>query len=145
MKVVACSTTAADMTFMTAGGVATLYPEFTLYGKNVCSEDTQQFHGRGIELEHQRVTLLLWKVIRPFLEAHVVALVPHSGVHSQTMALMGFSTKTRAVMLSECSRIVISSGEYMKYALIHTANGTTTIKIGSFGPLRPWCLPMKLT
>jgi hypothetical protein len=46
MRVVACSTTAADMTFMTAGGVATLYPKFTLYGKNVCSEDTQQFHGR---------------------------------------------------------------------------------------------------
>jgi hypothetical protein len=45
MRVVACSTTIADMTFMTAGGVATLYPEFTLYGKNVCSEDTQQFHG----------------------------------------------------------------------------------------------------
>jgi hypothetical protein len=45
MRVVACSTT-ADMTFMTAGGVATLYPEFTLYRKNVCSEDTQQFRGR---------------------------------------------------------------------------------------------------
>jgi hypothetical protein len=46
MRVVACSTMTADKTFMTAGGVATLYPEFTLYGKNVCSEDTQQFHGR---------------------------------------------------------------------------------------------------
>jgi hypothetical protein len=46
MRVVACSTTIADKTFMAAGGVATLYPEFTLYGKNVCSEDTQQFHGR---------------------------------------------------------------------------------------------------
>ncbi|KAJ8595653.1 hypothetical protein M405DRAFT_321257 [Rhizopogon salebrosus TDB-379] len=40
MKVVACSTTTADKTFMTAGGVATLYPEFTLYGKNVCTENT---------------------------------------------------------------------------------------------------------
>ena len=26
---------------------------------------------------------MLWKVIRPFLEAHPVTLVPHSGVHSQ--------------------------------------------------------------
>jgi len=62
-------------------------------------------------------------VIRPFLEAHVVALFPRSGVHSQTMALMGFSTGTRAAMLSECSRIVMSSGEYMKYAL-------TTLRTG---------------
>jgi hypothetical protein len=46
MRVVACGTATADMTFMTAGGVATLYPEFTLCGKNVCCEDTQQFHGR---------------------------------------------------------------------------------------------------
>jgi len=40
MRVVACSNTTADMTFMTAGGVATLYPEFTLYGKNIHSEHT---------------------------------------------------------------------------------------------------------
>jgi hypothetical protein len=46
MRVVACSNTTADMTFMTAGGIATLYPEFTLYGKNVRSGHTQQFHGR---------------------------------------------------------------------------------------------------
>jgi hypothetical protein len=145
MKVVACSTTTADKTFMTAGGVATLYPEFTLYGKNVCTENTQQFHGRENRIGHQRVTHLLWKVICPFLEAHVVALVPRSGVHSQTMALMGFSTGTRAGMSSGSSRIVMSSGEYMKDALMRTANGTTTRKIGSFGPLRVWCLPMKLT
>jgi hypothetical protein len=35
MRVVACSTTTADMTFMTAGGVATLYPEFTLRQKRM--------------------------------------------------------------------------------------------------------------
>jgi hypothetical protein len=46
MRVVACSTTTADKTFMMAGGVATLYPKFTPYSKNMCSEDTQQFHGR---------------------------------------------------------------------------------------------------
>jgi hypothetical protein len=46
MRVVVCSTSTADMTFMTAGGVATLYPEFTLYGKNVCTEDAQWMHGR---------------------------------------------------------------------------------------------------
>jgi hypothetical protein len=43
MRVVACGAATADMTFMTAGGVATLYPEFTLYGKNVCCEDTNLF------------------------------------------------------------------------------------------------------
>jgi hypothetical protein len=59
------------------------------------------------------------------------------------MALMGFSTGTRAGMSSGSSRIVMSSGEYMKDALI--PNRTTTKKIGSFGPLRAWCLPMKLT
>jgi len=36
IRVIACgNSTTADMTFMTVGGVATLYPEFTLYGRNV--------------------------------------------------------------------------------------------------------------
>jgi hypothetical protein len=34
MRVIACSDATADMTFMTAGGVATLYPEFTLRDKH---------------------------------------------------------------------------------------------------------------
>ncbi|KAJ8583597.1 hypothetical protein M405DRAFT_502566 [Rhizopogon salebrosus TDB-379] len=46
--------------------------------------------GEIVELEHQRVTLLVRRLIRPFLEAHVVALVPRPGVQSQTMDLMGF-------------------------------------------------------
>jgi hypothetical protein len=45
MRVMACSNATADMTFMTAGGVATLYLEFTLYGKNIHSEHAQQIHG----------------------------------------------------------------------------------------------------
>jgi hypothetical protein len=40
-----CSNATADMTFMTTGGVATLYPEFILYGKNIHNEHTQQIHG----------------------------------------------------------------------------------------------------
>jgi hypothetical protein len=55
------------------------------------------------------VTLLLWTVIRPFLEAHAVALVPRSDVQSQTVALMGFSAGTRAMMSGESSEIVMSS------------------------------------
>jgi hypothetical protein len=47
MRVIACSNATADMTFMTAGGAATLYPEFTLYGKNIHSEYTQQIHHGG--------------------------------------------------------------------------------------------------
>ncbi|KAJ8584365.1 hypothetical protein M405DRAFT_845216 [Rhizopogon salebrosus TDB-379] len=35
MGVITGSNTTADMTFMTMGGVATFYPEFTLYGRNV--------------------------------------------------------------------------------------------------------------
>jgi len=35
MGVIARGNTTADMTFMTVGGVATLYPEFTLHGRNV--------------------------------------------------------------------------------------------------------------
>jgi hypothetical protein len=38
MRVIACSDATADMTFMTAGGVATWYPEFTLCGINMRSE-----------------------------------------------------------------------------------------------------------
>jgi hypothetical protein len=45
VAVMACSNATADMTFMTAGGVATLCLEFTLYGKNIHSEHTQQIHG----------------------------------------------------------------------------------------------------
>jgi hypothetical protein len=41
IRVIACSDATADMTFMTAGGVATLYPEFTLYGKK---KHTQRAH-----------------------------------------------------------------------------------------------------
>jgi hypothetical protein len=48
------------------------------------------------------------------------------------MALMRFSTGTRAGMSSGSSRIVMSSGKYMKDTLIHTANGTTTKTIGPF-------------
>jgi hypothetical protein len=47
MRVIACSNATADMTFMTAGGVATLYPEFTLCGINMHSEYTKQGHGGG--------------------------------------------------------------------------------------------------
>jgi hypothetical protein len=82
MRVVACSTMTADKTFVTAGGVATLYPEFTLYGKNVCSEDTQQFHGRENRIGTSKNDALALESDTSFLGAHVVALVPHSGVHS---------------------------------------------------------------
>jgi hypothetical protein len=47
MRVIACSDATADMTFMTAGGVATLYPEFTPCGINMRSENKKQ--GRGGE------------------------------------------------------------------------------------------------
>ena len=33
MRTVVCGNTSADMTFMTGGGLATLYPDFTLNGK----------------------------------------------------------------------------------------------------------------
>ncbi|KAJ8593984.1 hypothetical protein M405DRAFT_548669 [Rhizopogon salebrosus TDB-379] len=46
MRVIACSNATADMTFVTAGGAATLYPEFTLYGKNIHSEHTADPRGR---------------------------------------------------------------------------------------------------
>jgi hypothetical protein len=45
MRVITCSNATADITFMTAGGVATLYPEFTLCGINMHSEYTKQGHG----------------------------------------------------------------------------------------------------
>jgi hypothetical protein len=61
-------------------------------------ETHSRFTGEIVELEYQRVMLLVWKLICPFLEAHVVALVPRSGVQSQTMGLMGFSAGTRTTM-----------------------------------------------
>jgi hypothetical protein len=111
MRVIACSDATADMTFMTAGGVATLYPEFTLCGINMRSENKKQGRGGKDELEAQRVTFLIWKLIRPFLEARVGALVPRSGDQSQTMALMGFSAGTHATMSNECSGYVMLSSE----------------------------------
>jgi hypothetical protein len=45
IRVLACSDATADMTFMTAGGVATLYPEFILYGKNIHCEHTADPRG----------------------------------------------------------------------------------------------------
>jgi hypothetical protein len=41
MRVIACSEATADMTFMTAGRVVTLYPELTLHGRNVRNENKQ--------------------------------------------------------------------------------------------------------
>jgi hypothetical protein len=38
LRTIVCGNTSADMTFMTGGGLATLYPEFTLRGKNICAE-----------------------------------------------------------------------------------------------------------
>jgi hypothetical protein len=41
----ACSNAIANMTFITAGWAATLYPEFTLCGKNIHRGHTQQIRG----------------------------------------------------------------------------------------------------
>jgi hypothetical protein len=54
---------------------------------------------------------LVWRLIRPFLEARVGALVPRSGDQSQTMVLMGFSAGTHTTMSNECSRNVMLSSE----------------------------------
>jgi hypothetical protein len=91
----------------------------------------------------QRADILIFPV--PFIDVLASLFLDESAkiFHSEgealvgailVMALMGFSTGTRAGMSSGSSRIVMSSGEYMKDALIHIANGTRIKKIGSFGP-----------
>ncbi|OAX38463.1 hypothetical protein K503DRAFT_817392 [Rhizopogon vinicolor AM-OR11-026] len=40
LRTIVCGNTFADMTFMTGEGVVTLYPDFTLHGKNIRAETT---------------------------------------------------------------------------------------------------------
>jgi hypothetical protein len=101
IRVIACSDATADITFMTAGGLRLCTPNSHYTAKTCTASTNNRSTGESVELEHQRVMLLPWRLIRPFLEAHVVALVPRPGVQSQTMALMGFSAGTRATMSSE--------------------------------------------
>ncbi|KAJ8582355.1 hypothetical protein M405DRAFT_830794 [Rhizopogon salebrosus TDB-379] len=108
MRVIVCSTSTADMTFM-ASPPCTPNSHYT--ARTYAPRTRSGCTGGKIELDHQRVTLLLWKVICAFWQNNMVALVPHSGVRSKTMGLMGFSTGTGATMSSECSRIVMWSGE----------------------------------
>jgi hypothetical protein len=89
MRAIACSDATADMTFMTAGEIATLYPEFTVQQKRAQRAQTTDPRGR-VELEHQRVTLLLWRLIRPFLEAHVVVLSLALAFSRRLWPLWGF-------------------------------------------------------
>jgi hypothetical protein len=67
MRVMACSNATADMTFMTAGGVATLYLKFTLYDKNIHSEHTQQIHGGKSRIGTSKSDALALKTDTSFL------------------------------------------------------------------------------
>jgi hypothetical protein len=67
MRVIACSSATADMTFMTAGGVATLYPEFTLHGRNVRNQNKEPIHEGECRMGTSKRDALAWESDTSFL------------------------------------------------------------------------------
>jgi hypothetical protein len=68
IRVIACSDATADMTFMTAGGVATLYPDITLRGINIQSKSTQQGHKGESRIGTAKSDVLGWETDTSFLK-----------------------------------------------------------------------------
>ncbi|KAJ8595619.1 hypothetical protein M405DRAFT_878123 [Rhizopogon salebrosus TDB-379] len=122
------------MTFMTVGGVATLYPEFTLYGKNVCSEDTQQFHGRENRIGTSKSDALALKSDTSFLGSPCGRSCPSLWRSFADYGPYGvFNWDARC----DVKRVFANCDvEWRVHEICvnHTANGTTTIKIGSLAP-----------
>ncbi|KAJ8579488.1 hypothetical protein M405DRAFT_141116 [Rhizopogon salebrosus TDB-379] len=132
-----------------------------LYGKKYAARTRSSSTGGRIELEHRRVALLLWRAIRPFFEGHVVALAPHSGVFinifNRIIVLLGlwrsfadygpygvFNWDARYDVKQVFANCDVEWRALERCVNAHCERDYNK-KIGSFGPLRPWCLPMKLT
>jgi hypothetical protein len=69
MRVIACSNATANMTFITAGWAATLYPEFTLCGKNIHRGHTQQIRGGENRIGSSKSDALALETDTSFLRA----------------------------------------------------------------------------